>query len=124
MFCQFPLFPLLIGRGMKKLDRLFFHIFSKCFSTTLYCHLGLVCSWVGLAISLLIVITKILLRLMTLIGRTLKDNNMAIVFLCTFQLWWPMNIATTSNSYIEMKHQSIFLSQTLRLPLGPRFSGK
>ena len=30
--------------------------------------------------------------LMTLIGRTLKDNNIAVVFLCTFQLWQPMNI--------------------------------
>ena len=81
--------PLLDRKGPKKLDRLFFHIL--CFYTTLSCHLGLV-SWVRLATSLLVVITIILSHLTTLKGRTLKDNNIAVVFLCTFQLWQPMNI--------------------------------
>ena len=52
------------------------------------------------------------------IERTLKDNNIAIVFLCI------LKYCKLYNSYIEMKHQNIFLSQTLKLQLGTKFARK
>ena len=50
------------------------------------------------------------------IERTLKDNNIAVVFLCT------LKYCNLYNSYIEMEHQNIFLSQTLKLQLGTKFA--